>query len=186
MESSQRSPGLRPRTPGEPSGGEAWWEIDRRGWRLVVVLLSPPAAALRWSLLAFIIPCLEARLDWRQSRGAAVNSLPLGEGWGIVPPPPGENQKRGPKPPFFVVSRVWGLGRGEIEIPSPQRRFGSFAAVGKGTRVRRRETPRSPQGAKSPRPQTRNPKLRKADAQPSFKISVRSISCASPHRRSRS
>ena len=71
MESSQRSPGLRPRTPGEPSGREAWWEIDRRGCRLVVVLLSPPAAALRWSVIVFIIPCLAARLAWQQSRGAS-------------------------------------------------------------------------------------------------------------------
>ena len=40
-ESNQSSPGLRPRTPGEPFGRKAWWEIDRRGCRLVVVLTFP-------------------------------------------------------------------------------------------------------------------------------------------------
>ncbi len=84
MESTQRSPGLRPRTPGEPFRRKTWRKIDRRGWRLVVVLLSPPAAALLPSVLVFIIPCLGARLVWQQSRGAAVNSLPLGEGGSAV------------------------------------------------------------------------------------------------------
>ena len=66
--------------PREPFGREAGIRLDRRGCRLVVVLLSPPAAALRWVSEAFCFPCLEARLAWQQSRGAAVNSLPLGEG----------------------------------------------------------------------------------------------------------
>ena len=78
MESTQRSPGLRPRTPGEPSGREAWFGLDRRGWRLVVVLLSPPAAALRWLLFDFCFPCLEARLAWQQSRGAAFSGARSG------------------------------------------------------------------------------------------------------------
>ena len=44
------------------------------------MLLSPPAAALLPSVLVFIIPCLGARLVGQQSRGAGVNSRPLGEG----------------------------------------------------------------------------------------------------------
>ena len=246
MESSQRSPGLRPRTPGEPFGREAWWEIDRRGCRLVVVLLSPPAAALRWSLFAFCFPCLAARLAWQQSRGTAVNSLPLGEGgsasaetdegktrglclsyvetahlsivfpssapsghlpypfcpFGTFPPdrgnrpqgkaggigfpPPGENQKRGPKPPLlsFQGCGVWGEGKSKsplpngVLVPLPLLAKELASADAKLLAPRRERN--------TPRPQTRNPKLQKADPQPSFKISVRSISCASPHRRSRS
>ncbi len=69
-ESSQSSPGLRARTRGSHSEGKPGDESTGAGADLWLCLRSPPAAALRWVRLVFIIPRLEARLVWQQSRGA--------------------------------------------------------------------------------------------------------------------
>ena len=73
-------PGLRPRTQGSHPEGKPGEILTGAGADLWLCLRSPPAAALRWVSGAFCFPCLEARLAWQQSRGAGVNSLPLGEG----------------------------------------------------------------------------------------------------------
>ena len=79
-ESTQSSPGLRPRTRGSHFEGKPGFDLTGAGGDLWLCLRSPPAAALRWVSVAFRFLYLEARLVWQQSRGAAVNSLPLGEG----------------------------------------------------------------------------------------------------------
>ena len=70
-ESNQSSPGLRARTRGSHPEGKPGGDLTGAGADLWLCLLSPPAAALRWVSGAFCFPCLEARLAWQQSRGAA-------------------------------------------------------------------------------------------------------------------
>ena len=78
MESSQRSPGLRPRTRGSHPEGTLGGKSTGAGADLWLCLLSPPAAALRWLVWAFSIPCLAARLAWQQSRGAVFSGARSG------------------------------------------------------------------------------------------------------------
>ena len=78
MESTQRSPGLRPRTRGSHPEGKLGGNLTGAGTDLWLCLLSPPAAALRWSVIVFIIPCLAARLAWQQSRGAVFSGARSG------------------------------------------------------------------------------------------------------------
>ena len=87
-ESNQSSPGLRARTPGELFGREAWRKIDRRGCRLVVVLLSPPAAALRWMSGGVLLPLFRGApslatiagcgVFWRVFGGRRNHDAPVG------------------------------------------------------------------------------------------------------------
>ena len=72
--------GCGPGPRGSHPEGKSGRDLTGAGADLWLCLLSPPAAALRWVRLDCYFPCLEARLAGQQSRGAAVNSLPLGEG----------------------------------------------------------------------------------------------------------
>ena len=149
------------------------------GADLWLCLRSPPAAALRWVRLAFCFPCFKARLAGQQSRGAGVNSLPLGEG-GSASAETDEGNAKGFYLSYVETARLSiafpsSAPSGHLPYPfcpfgtfppdrgnrpqgkagvsaslSPKRRFGSFAAVGKGTR--------SPQGAKSPASAESNPR----------------------------
>ena len=49
--------------PGSHPEGKLGGDLTGAGGDLWLCLRSPPAAALRWVRLVFIIPCLEARLD---------------------------------------------------------------------------------------------------------------------------
>ena len=118
MESTQRSPGLRPRTRGSHPEWKLGLDLAGAGADLWLCLLSPPAAALRWVRLAFCFPCLEARLAGQQSRGAAFSGARSGA----------VRRGRCPHRPVSVVRLV--SRDAEDSVPTPFVPLGHFPLTG--------------------------------------------------------
>ena len=71
-------PGLRPRTPGEPSGRAAWWNPDRRGCRLVVVLTFPARCRSAVVSVGLAHPLFRSAPGWAAIAGCDVFWCTLG------------------------------------------------------------------------------------------------------------
>ena len=116
--------------PEGTKGGGRWLGGSRDGG-IVVVLPSPlednPSVSLTadsslYTREPLILPAFGVSTPNPSvfPSSAPSGHLPPGEGWGIGFPPPGENQKRGPQPPFlpFQGCGVWGEGKSKSPLPN--------------------------------------------------------------------